>query len=207
MITKLQNTLKNTLQKLLILFTIALFIFSSIPVMGDGFNWPVTEYIPPDPINLTSVIGKTWINHTWEAGIGNITNSYNVSINNIWYNNTINTFFNHTGLTSGDYSNITIWAFNSTGATALSSGHISAKMLIAIEEPPINISFMLSLIIILIIFIFISIYTKSPLLSIIIVPLAWYIAFEHTQIPLIAIFFGLLGLLLIFNSIYFTLRR
>ena len=79
-------------------------------------------FIPPTPINLTNtscnITDICWINHTWSSGIGNITDGYNVSINDVWYNTT-NTFYNKTYLIDNNYlthiwQNITVWAYNST---------------------------------------------------------------------------------------------
>ncbi len=81
-------------------------------------------YIPPNPINLANTTGNYWVNHTWQAGIGNVTNSYNVSVNGTWYNGTANTYFNNSVGVSG-WSNITVWAFNSSGSGLLSLGNVS----------------------------------------------------------------------------------
>ncbi|MCX9084029.1 MAG: hypothetical protein OIN87_04420 [Candidatus Methanoperedens sp.] len=79
-------------------------------------------YIPPSPTSLSSTSGNFWINYTWSAGSGNVTNSYNVSVNGIWTNSSSNSFKN-TSVGPHGWSNITIYAFNSTGtlsATPLS---------------------------------------------------------------------------------------
>ena len=44
------------------------------------------NYTPPSAVNLTSTQGNFWINHSWEAGAGNVTDSYNVSVNGSWTN-------------------------------------------------------------------------------------------------------------------------
>ena len=75
----------------------------------------------PDPTNLANITGVTWVNHTWQAGSGNITDSYNVSINTVWHNSTTNTYYNDTGLSAESWSNITIWAFNNTGGISQNS--------------------------------------------------------------------------------------
>jgi len=46
------------------------------------------NYIPPDPINLQNTTGSYWVNYTWSAGTGNATDSYNVSLNGTWDNET-----------------------------------------------------------------------------------------------------------------------
>ena len=45
-------------------------------------------YIPPDPTNLQHTDGNFWVNYTWDAGSGNVTNGYNVSWNGTWDNTT-----------------------------------------------------------------------------------------------------------------------
>ncbi len=85
---------------------------------------PLPTFIPPDPINIQNTTGKYWVNYTWSAGIGNITNSYNVKVNGIWYNGTTDAFKNITTV-SGGWANITVWAFNSSGKGSLSAGSIS----------------------------------------------------------------------------------
>ncbi len=79
----------------------------------------IPTYLPPTPEILTSPQNNFWVNYTWQAGAaGNITNSYNVSHNGSWTNNTI-TFRNNTVGPHG-WSNITIYAYNSSGTGELS---------------------------------------------------------------------------------------
>ncbi|WP_321419799.1 PKD domain-containing protein [uncultured Methanomethylovorans sp.] len=56
------------------------------------------------------------MNHSWNAGTGDVTDSYNVSYNETWLNGTINSF-NHTGLSAHAWSNITVYAYNATDST------------------------------------------------------------------------------------------
>lgn len=79
---------------------------------------PAPTYIPSAPSNLTSTQGNFWINYTWEAGAGNVTNSYNVSVNGVWTNDT-RTYSNNSVGAHG-WSNITVWAYNSSGNGSLS---------------------------------------------------------------------------------------
>jgi len=83
-----------------------------------------TNYIPPTPINISSTKGSNWINTTWQAGTGNITNSYNVSVNSVWTNGSANTSINST-LSSGVWQNVSVYAFNSSGAGTLNQIAIS----------------------------------------------------------------------------------
>ncbi len=79
------------------------------------------NFIPPDPISLTYTNGSTWVNHTWSAGVGNITNSYNKSFTNgTWVNDSIVNYLNET-VGEGAYSNLTLYAFNNSGSGTLSS--------------------------------------------------------------------------------------
>lgn len=109
---------------------------------SNAVTWFVTvqmlsvAYIPPSPVNITSTTGNFWINHTWQAGPGNVTDSYNVSVNGIWYNGTADTFRNTTTMPHG-WANITVWAYNSSGAGSLSSVSISQNTRIQ-NNPPVQ---------------------------------------------------------------------
>lgn len=82
--------------------------------------------IPPNPINLQNTTGIFWINHIWQPGVGNITDSYNVSANNIWHNTTINTYWNVTyAFGNNVWQNITVWAYNNSGVGSISNNNIS----------------------------------------------------------------------------------
>ena len=52
--------------------------------------------------------------------MGNVTDSYNVSVNRGWYNGTTNTSINET-VGSGEWVNITVWAWNASGTGMLSA--------------------------------------------------------------------------------------
>ncbi|MCK4258111.1 MAG: hypothetical protein KAX49_03990, partial [Halanaerobiales bacterium] len=92
-------------------------------------------YIPPNPINLQNTTGNFWVNYTWEAGSGNVTNDYNVSVNSSWYNTT-NTFYNGSGMSPHGWSNISVWAYNSSGM--LSTGNLLDN--VQIPNNPITIT-------------------------------------------------------------------
>jgi len=66
------------------------------------------------PINLAYTKSRFWVNHTWSAGTGYDTDSYNVSINGTWHNDTTTTYYNNTLSTYGDWSNITVYGYNTT---------------------------------------------------------------------------------------------
>ena len=90
----------------------------------DNFTMNITvDPAPPNPVNLANTTAGLWINHTWENGTGDVTDSYNVSVNDVWTNGSANTFFNET-YSGHSWQNITVWAYNST-ANTLSAGGIS----------------------------------------------------------------------------------
>jgi subtilisin len=98
--------------------------------LGIPTIWPT--FIPPDPINLQNTSGNFQVNYTWNAGIGNITDYYNVNANGVWYNRSTNTFENITTVPGG-WANITVIAFNSSGIGSLSAGSISGSIQLPIE--------------------------------------------------------------------------
>src|SRR3990172_11286066 len=82
---------------------------------------PISEFIPPVPTNLINTHDNLWINHSWEAGTGNVTDSYNVSVNDVWTNGTISTY-NNTSFPPHGWSNITVYAYNISSTGSLSTG-------------------------------------------------------------------------------------
>jgi len=88
-------------------------------------------YIPPAPTNLNNTTGNYWVNYTWSEGSGpdngNVTDSFNVCMNGTWTNETTDTFMNVTAGPSG-WANITVWAYNASGAGTLSLGGISDEV-------------------------------------------------------------------------------
>lgn len=79
---------------------------------------------PPSPINLANTTGTTWVNHTWSVGSGNITDSYNISQNETWTNGSALTYFNASIVANG-WSNISVYAYNTSGAGSLNATPIS----------------------------------------------------------------------------------
>jgi PGF-pre-PGF domain-containing protein len=73
-------------------------------------------FIPGTPESFTNTTGNFWVSHSWSAGTGDVSDSYNVSYNGNWQNGTINSF-NHTGLSAHAWSNITVYAYNATDST------------------------------------------------------------------------------------------
>jgi hypothetical protein len=94
--------------------TITVTVIAALPI----------DYLPPSPVNLASTQGNFWINHTWQAGIVNVTDSFNVSVNGIWTNSTSNTYKNSTVPPHG-WSNITVYAYNASGTGTLNTTPIS----------------------------------------------------------------------------------
>jgi parallel beta-helix repeat protein len=100
---------------------------SSGNISNGGDYHPLVQaaaiYTPPDPTTLVNTTGNFWVNHTWSAGSGKVTDSYNVSVNGVWYNTTTDTFLNDTHAAHA-WQNITVYAWNSSTGT-LSTGSIS----------------------------------------------------------------------------------
>ena len=90
-------------------------------------------YIPPNPTNLQSTTGDYWVNFTWDAGGGNETDSYNVNWNGTWYNNTLDNFMLRSVGECG-WANISVYAYNSTGAGALSALDVSDEVQVTCPE-------------------------------------------------------------------------
>jgi hypothetical protein len=84
---------------------------------------------PPAPENLQYTVNGDWVNYTWQAGsIGHGTDSYNVSLGGLWdsYNGTA-TFLN-TSVGAGNWSNITVWAYNNTDSGNMSLNNVSDEV-------------------------------------------------------------------------------
>ena len=94
---------------------------------------PVFEYIPPVPVNLASTQGNFWIKYTWAPGTGNMTDSYNITVNGAPYN-TSTTSRNDT-VGSHGWSNITVWAYNNSGSGSLSSTSLSQNTQLSNNNP------------------------------------------------------------------------
>ena len=100
-------------------------------IAGDfrGYNWTCSTWQSdsaivsglPDGDNSTLAV----------FDMGNVTNSYNVSINGTWHNGTTNTSINET-VSSGVWVNITVWAWNASGTGTLSAGCVSDY----VQAPP-----------------------------------------------------------------------
>lgn len=78
------------------------------------------SFIPPIPVNLSQVNSSNRVNFSWQAGTGNITNSYNIQFNGAWYNGSNNTYYN-TSLQEYSWGNISVYAYNSSGRGRLNT--------------------------------------------------------------------------------------
>ncbi|MCZ7397783.1 MAG: hypothetical protein O8C59_04675, partial [Candidatus Methanoperedens sp.] len=95
---------------------------TTAPPGGD--TTPPT-YTPPAPQGIDSTQGNFWINTTWSAGvIGNVTDSYNVSVNGEWTNGSSQPY-NNSIVSPHGWINVTVYAYNSSGTGTLSSGSVS----------------------------------------------------------------------------------
>ncbi len=114
--------------------------------VSDGYgsvstqNFTVTvssgNYMPPTPINLANTSGNYWVNYSWEAGSGNITNSYNVSVNGTWTNNSIP--YRNTTVAPHGWSNISVYAFNNSGTGTLNQTPASMNTQVPNNVPTIS---------------------------------------------------------------------
>jgi len=88
----------------------------------------IVSTTPPVPVNLAQTNGSYWVNYTWEAGSGNVTDSYNISIVNnsvqYWVNGSSQNWTNST-IGANNWSNITVYAFNNSGSGNLNATGIS----------------------------------------------------------------------------------
>jgi len=179
---------------------------SSSWLMSNFSLW-TGEYIPPTPTNLTATITNDYIKFIWQEGIGNVTTSYNVSINGTWFNETTETFI-QIPTTNNTIYNISVWAFNNGGNGTLSTNSISLiESIKIIKEVPIDYSIIQSLSILLIFLCIISLKLNSYLLSFCTTIISWYLAFNFIETPLLAIFFAIIGLVYLLNPLLWLGER
>jgi len=94
----------------------------------------ILTYMPPAPTNIQGVTGNFYVNTSWQPGIGNLTNSFNVSINGTWYNGTTTYHLNLTKLPHG-WANVTVQAFNSSGTGLVNTTAITNNTQIPNNAP------------------------------------------------------------------------
>jgi len=95
------------------------------------------KYQTPDPINLAYTTENNYVNYTWAAGMGVITDSYNVSVNNSWTNGSTNVYVNSYVGPHG-YSEIIVYAYNSSYNGVLSIGSLTANVTTSNHAPTID---------------------------------------------------------------------
>ena len=101
---------------MLTVVSLLLLVMISLPAMAE---------IPPTPISLTASVNGGWVNYTWAAGSGNVTDLYNVSVNiddgaATWTNGSATASSNNSvGL--DHWAEIYVYAYNSTDAGNLSA--------------------------------------------------------------------------------------
>ncbi len=91
-------------------------------------------YIPPTPTNLAVTQSNYWINYTWQTGSGNATDSYNVSVNGTWNNGSAINYSNRI-FDPHNWSNISVYAYNSSGTGTLNSTPATATTQVTNNVP------------------------------------------------------------------------
>lgn len=93
-------------------------VWSIHPDINDGYPY-LRVFIdldtPSTPTVLTYNKGNFYVNWSWKPGLN--TDSFNVSVNDIWYNGTADVHFNDTSLDPHGTSVISVYAFNESKNT------------------------------------------------------------------------------------------
>ena len=105
--------------------------------INESTTAPQNEYIPPDPINLANTTGNFYVNFTWQAGSGNVTDSFNVSQNGTWVNGSLTAFNNSTVPPHGT-STIIVYAYNSSNNGTLSTGYVTDSVTVPNNAPTLT---------------------------------------------------------------------
>ncbi|MGP8330132.1 MAG: NosD domain-containing protein [Methanosarcinaceae archaeon] len=100
---------------------------------GDYHPLVTPSSTPPVPTGLDNMTGNDWVIFTWIAGDGIVTDGYNVSMNDGWYNTTV-TFLNST-VGAGNWSNIIVWAWNATGDGNMSVTNVNGNVQALASSP------------------------------------------------------------------------
>ena len=104
----------------------------SSSISSSQFSVTVYQSLPGDPVRLTRSMGNFWVNYTWAPGAN--TDSYNISINGDWHNNTRDPFINTSSLPH-HWVNISVAGYNE--ASQLLSNFVSMRT--QIQNNPISI--------------------------------------------------------------------
>ncbi len=102
----------------------------------------MSTFMPPTPVIDAAATGNFFVNTTWHAGTGNVTDSFNVSINGSWTNGTTSTFINTTGMSPHGWANYSIYAWNSSSGGTLNTTPATSN--VQIPNNAITISGVLS---------------------------------------------------------------
>ena len=95
-------------------------------------NAMIHTYMPPTPVS-TTISGSN--NLTWDAGVGNGTNNFDVNVNGAWTNNTMVKFYDATGRSPGIYT-VKVYAVNSTnGITTINPTPLTLSATIVLVLP------------------------------------------------------------------------
>ena len=96
-------------------------------ILSTIFIGSINAEVPPAPTGLVSDTSDSGhVLWSWFADTGNVTNSYNVSVDSIWYNSTTSTSYDD-NVGTGATSTIIVWAFNNTDAGNLSATSITGS--------------------------------------------------------------------------------
>lgn len=97
------------------------------------------NFIPPDPISLQHTSGNFYVNYTWAEGTSNITDSYNVYNGTVWNNESSNAYFNES-VSAGEWVNVTIYAWNSSGSGTQSAGNVSDQVQVTAADTSFTVT-------------------------------------------------------------------
>lgn len=110
---------------------------STFGMMGD------LPMEPPVPVDIQNTTGNFYIDYSWSAGSGNVTDSYNVSVDATndtldgWHNGTTSSF-NCTGLGGHGWCDITVYAYNDTSTGSLNTTPLTDNFTVPNNPPDIT---------------------------------------------------------------------
>ncbi len=104
---------------------------------GTYSNEVTVKAVPPAPVSIASTTGNFWVNTTWAAGTGVVTDSYNVSVNGVWTNGTTNTYANST-LSAHASQNVIVYAYNNSAGGTLSTSAATKNTQIPNNQPSVS---------------------------------------------------------------------
>ncbi|MBW1939731.1 MAG: hypothetical protein JRI67_13435 [Deltaproteobacteria bacterium] len=109
-----------------------IWIISLIFILAMSMS--VNAAVPPDPTNLVSdkISSSGHVIWSWEAGEGDVTDLFYISINGVWTNDSCATTYDH-NVGAGKTSTIIVYAYNETVTAAQSTGNVTGSV-IAIQS-------------------------------------------------------------------------